>query len=139
MEDEFHGDQLESGAIDVQSDRVDVFEIIDDSQSAPGIFFRSEVQINDGAVLRNIEPTLTAADLLELLRSKLALLQQDIAHFFLDCTRDSVHWIGTSSSFLVFNERMFVSPAVFVNVNACMLASAAKRLAVTLAPMAATR
>src|ERR1035437_2505222 len=113
--------------------------MIGGGQGAPGVLFRREVQVHDRAMLRQVQPPLAAPDLLELLLRELALLQQKVAGFFLGCALTLVHWSGTTISFFVFRGRIFVCAARFVNVSACIVASAIKRLVAILAPMGATR
>src|SRR5438094_3334018 len=111
VEDEFDRDLFEQLALEVECDRIDKFEMIYFGQRPPGIFFGSEVQVHDGAMLRKIQAALAPAHLLELLLGQFALLEQDIANLSLERADSRVHWIGTSTSRLMFNGRTLVCAA----------------------------
>ena len=93
MENEFHRHQFERFAFQFQTHRIDEFHMAGGRQRAPGVLLRGQVQVHNRAVLRQLEPMLTTAHLLELLLGKLTLLEQQIARFLL--RRSRVHWIGT--------------------------------------------
>ncbi len=76
MENEFDRHELEDFALGIKGHRIDEFQAIGRSQRAPGIFLGGEIQIGNGAVLRQVEPCLATADLFELLRRKLAFFEQ---------------------------------------------------------------
>src|SRR5438477_69314 len=124
VEDKLDRNEFERFLAKIERERIDKFEIVDARQRAPSVLFRGEIQIHNRPVLRQVKPLLAFPDLLELLFAELPLLQQKIAWFFLDGASGFSHWSGTSISFFVFSVKMFVCFARFVNVRACMVASA---------------
>ena len=103
MENEFDRDQFERFPGRVECDGIDKFEVIGTRQRAPGVFFRSKVQIQDCPMLQQVKSPLPTPDLLELLLRNLALLEQKVARFLLESISIEAHGIGTSISFLLFS------------------------------------
>ena len=103
MENEFDRHELEDFALGIKGHRIDEFQAVGGSQRAPGILLGGKIQIGNGAVLRQVEPCLAAANLFELLRRKLAFVEQQVAGFLLEGIGLEAHGTGTSISFFVFS------------------------------------
>ena len=97
--------------IEIERNGIGKFQVLGRGQCPPGVFLRRKVQINNGAMLRQVEPPLPAPDLFELRFGKLALFEQEITRFLLDCTRLPVHWIGITISFFTFRSTILVCAA----------------------------
>src|SRR5689334_9920516 len=89
-------------------------------------------------MLREVQSTLAAFDLLELLRCEFAPLDEKVADVLKPGCFSGLHRMGTSTSFFAFNVKRFVPAAGFVNSSVCMVASAAKRFESTRPPTGVT-
>src|SRR5688572_7500620 len=90
-------------------------------------------------MLRQIEPALTTAYLLQLGGGQLALVQEQFADLGRCGTRIHVQRMGTSTTLFSFNLITLVWAAVFVNVNVCITTSATNRLVAICPPTVLTR
>ena len=70
---------------------IDELQPVGGRQRAPGVLLRGEIEVHDGAMLRQAEPALAAPDLFELLLCELALLEQEVRHVLLRRIRGLVH------------------------------------------------
>src|SRR4029077_19483024 len=101
---------------------IDELEIMGLGQRAPRVFLRSEIQVHNGPMLRQVEPALAPAHLLKLWLGDFALLEQQVSGFPEGGGSKRVHFTGTSISFFAFNSSRFVCAARLVKVRLCMVA-----------------
>ena len=91
VENELDRHQLQRFPLEVERDGIGEIRVVGRRQCAPSVFFGGEVQIHNGAMLRQAQPPLTAPALLKLRLSELALLEQEVPHFFRGAVRVCVH------------------------------------------------
>src|SRR5512138_388362 len=134
---ELNRNQLERLALEFQAYGIDELQVVGSRQRPPRLFLGREIQIDDGPVLRQVQPALPPAHLLKLLLRNLSFFEQQIGRFFGGSGRDRVHRMGTSISVFLFNGRMLVRAAGLVKMTFVKLAWATYTLVATSAPIRA--
>ncbi len=116
MQSQLYRHQLEGGFGEFNFREIDKIRMDELGHGPVGVFFRGEIEVDNGFVLGNPEPGFTAARLIQLFIVQLALGEQQVAHILFAGLRS--HWIGTSMALLARKSSVNFLPAASVRVKA---------------------